>query len=313
MTGQTRRPVVVAFGAVPVLLGLAVWLQVLRDGTPLPTTDEETLYVTRRVAGRLVFAHRSLAADLYWIRAIQYYGGHARSGRAEGTASTSASDRSAATFALLYPLLDITTSLDPRFNIAYRFGGIFLAEPYPYGPGRPDLALALLEKATRVMPDRWQYWEDIGFVYYWDVGDYEKAAEAFNRGADLPGAPWWLRSLAATTLTKGGQRNASRLLWGQLYATSTNAHARETAARRLQQLDALDAIEALQAAIDALAMRTGQQYTRWQALIDAGLLDRLPADPTGTPYVLSPSSRVQLSPRSSLFPLPVEPAARAGT
>ena len=36
-------------------------------------------------------------------------------------------------YALLYPLLDITTTLDPRFNIAYRFGAIFLAEPYPGG------------------------------------------------------------------------------------------------------------------------------------------------------------------------------------
>ena len=34
-------------------------------------------------------------------------------------------------YPLLYPLLDITTTLDPRFNIAYRFGAIFLAEPYP--------------------------------------------------------------------------------------------------------------------------------------------------------------------------------------
>ena len=47
---------------------------------------------------------------------------------------------------LLYPLLDLTTTLDPLFNIAYRFGAIFLAEAYPAGAGRPDLAVALLEK-----------------------------------------------------------------------------------------------------------------------------------------------------------------------
>ena len=51
-----------------------------------------------------------------------------------------------ADYALLYPLLDITTTLDPLFNIAYRFGAIFLAEAYPAGAGRPDLAIALLEK-----------------------------------------------------------------------------------------------------------------------------------------------------------------------
>src|ERR1051326_814686 len=114
-------------------------------------------------------------------------------------------------FDQLYPLLDITTTLDPRFNIAYRFGAIFLAAKYPEGPARPDLAVTLLEKALKTSPEKWQYWHDIGFVYYWDDQDYRNASEAFRRGADLPGAPWWLRSLAATTLVKGGDRETSRL------------------------------------------------------------------------------------------------------
>src|SRR6476469_802161 len=59
-------------------------------------------------------------------------------------------------YALLYPMRDITTTLDPRFNIAYRFGAMFLAEPYPSGPGRPDLAIALLEKGLRERPDKWE-------------------------------------------------------------------------------------------------------------------------------------------------------------
>ena len=54
------------------------------------------------------------------------------------------------TYALLYPLLDLTTTLDPYFSIAYRFGAIFLGEPYPGGPGRPDLAdRAAAERARR--------------------------------------------------------------------------------------------------------------------------------------------------------------------
>ena len=75
-------------------------------------------------------------------------------------------------FDLLYPLLDLTTTLDPRFNIAYRFGSIFLAEPPPGGAGRPDLAIALLEKGLRERPDKWEYMQDIGFVHYWWRRDY---------------------------------------------------------------------------------------------------------------------------------------------
>ena len=77
------------------------------------------------------------AADVYWIRAIQHYGGERLS---------TAADRN---FELLFPLLDLATTLDPYFTIAYRFGAIFLSEPLPGGPGRPDQAIALLRKGHR--------------------------------------------------------------------------------------------------------------------------------------------------------------------
>ena len=87
---------------------------------------------------------------------------------------------------LLGPLLDITTTLDPEFNAAYRFGAIFLTEAYPNGPGRTDLAVALLKKGIERKPERWEYYMDIGFIYYWWVQDYEQAAEWFDRAAGCP-------------------------------------------------------------------------------------------------------------------------------
>ena len=118
----------------------------------------------------------ALAADLYWIRAIQYFGGR-RGCRREPRQD----------YDLLYPLLDLTTTLDPHFNIAYRFGAIFLAEPYPGGPGRPDLAIALLEKGLRGMPDKWEYMQDIGFVHYWWRHDYPGGARWFEAASQVAG------------------------------------------------------------------------------------------------------------------------------
>ena len=317
MTRTLRSPLVAGVAAVLVLFAVAVWLQTLRDRCyHLETSDEETLYLSRRATGRVVFSQRSLASDLYWIRAIQYYGGHSK----EATERfqdpldppPALAAKPAVTFDLLYPLLDIATTLDPRFNIAYRFGAIFLSEAYPHGPGRPDHAVALLEKGLATMPDRWQYWQDIGFVYYWNVHDYAKAADAFKRGAAIQGAPWWMQSLAATTLVKGGDRSASRLLWEQMYNTANNEYARTAAGIKLRQLNAIEAIEGLQRAVDAFITRTGSQVLDWAPMIRAGVLPGIPLDPDGTPYELSSSSRVQLSPRSQLFPLPIEPGARSG-
>jgi hypothetical protein len=147
---------------------------------------------------------------VYWIRALQHYGYYRLHQEAPQR------------YRLLYPLLDLTTALDPYFNVAYRFGAIFLSEPDPGGAGRPDLGVALLEKGVASTPDRWQYYHDIGFIYYWHLNNPTKAAEWFKRGGDLPGSPWWLRTYAAVMLTKGGDREASRAMWSNLLQTADN-------------------------------------------------------------------------------------------
>ena len=317
MTRTFRTPLVAGLCAVLALFALSVWLQTVRDARySLDTSDEETLYLTQRATGRVVFTQRSLASDLYWIRAIQYYGGRTKEAKERFSDALEPPPALAAkapvTFDLLYPLLDIATTLDPRFNIAYRFGAIFLSENYPHGPGRPDQAVSLLQKGLAAMPDKWQYWQDIGFVYYWNVHDYQRAADAFKRGAAVAGAPWWMQSLAATTLVKGGDRGASRLLWKQIYETANNDFARNAARTKLQQLDAIEVIERLQQKVDAVVRRMDAQVTDWGPLISSGTIPGVPLDPAGVPYELSSSSRVQMSSRSPLFPLPVEPGARSG-
>ena len=307
---------VAATAAVLLLLAISIRLQALRDHVPLQGSSDEVVYMSERATSRVVFAHRTLASDLYWVRAVQYFGGHAHAARVRQANPFEPPPSLAAEppepFDLLYLLLDITTTLDPRFNIAYRFGAIFLSAHYPDGPGRPDLAVALLEKGLQASPVKWQYWHDIGFVYYWDLHDYLKASEAFRRGADLPGAPWWLRSMAATLLARGGDRATSRLLWQQLFDTANNEYARNAARTKLMQLKAIEDIEQLQAGLDRYAARRRLTSASWSDLLSAGAVRTIPLDPAGTPYGLAPSGRVQLSAESPLFPLPIEPETRAG-
>src|SRR6266496_3052814 len=180
MTPKPKDQLVVAVAVVLLLGSLSVWLQAERDRLPLQTTAQEELYLSQRATGRVVFSHRALASDLYWIRAVQYFGGNTHIARQRGLDPLAPPPSLAAeppvSYPLLYPLLDITTTLDPRFNIAYRFGSVYLAELYPRGAGRSDLAVALLEKGLRERPDKWEYMQDIGFVYYWFVHDFHTAA-----------------------------------------------------------------------------------------------------------------------------------------
>lgn len=307
----TRAPgpagVVAALAAVAVLIGSAAALHAVRETRyPAPAVSAETLYLTSGTAvRRIALGYQALAADLYWIRAIQYYGG-TKLQLAGSTAPPPSPDGARNAYPLLHPMLDLTTTLDPRFNIAYRFGAIFLAEPFPGGAGRPDLAIALLEKGLRERPDKWEYMQDAGFVHYWWRQDYQAAADWFRRASQVPGAPWWLQSLAANTLTEGGDRRSSKLMWESIRQSAEIEWLRNDAERRLIQLETLDQIDGLQAIVDRARGR-GLAVGNWVVLARAGAVAGVPVDPSGTPYDLTPDGQVRLSSRSPLFPLPIEP------
>jgi hypothetical protein len=241
---------------------------------------------------RIVLGFDSVAADIYWIRAVQYYG------------TTKLSKEENKDYGFLYPVLDITTTLDPRFNIAYRFGAILLSESYPNGPGRPDDAVALLEKGIRQSPDKWEYYLDAGFVEYWWRRDSKAAADWFLRGSKLSSAPNWLAPLAASVLAEGGDQLAARVLWTQLAQTAEQEWMRRTARTRLQQLDAEAVIAQLQPTVNSFYDKANRFPSGWDEVIRAGLMRGIPLDPTGVPYTLDPvSGAIDVAKDSTLYPL----------
>jgi hypothetical protein len=192
---------------------------------------------------------------------------------------------------LLHPMLDLTTTLDPRFNIAYRFGSVFLSEPYPSGPGRSDLSIALLEKGLRTQPTKWAYMQDIGFVHYWYDHDYRAAADAFRKASEMPGAPWWLASLAATTLASGGDRQSSCGCGTRFVSRRKPSGCARTRNRRSRSCGAQR---------DRRSAERGERISTaggraaagdWSVLVRGARLRGVPLDPSGSPHDLTPDGR----------------------
>ena len=292
MSGR-RGAIACAGAALALVLAASALLRARESAYPVRESPERVLYLqSGRTADRLALSFDALAADIYWIRAIQHFGRDRKSRRVEGR------------FELLQPLLDLTTSLDPHFNIAYRFGAIFLALDPPDGPARPDHAIALLEKGLRHNPDRWQYAFDIGFVHYWSARDFQAAADAFDRAAAMPGAPEWIRPLAATVRVETGDRSSARRVLQEL-TRSEVAFIRQAGARALAQVDAMDLIDMIQARVDAYHAARGTYPAGWMDLVRERLVPGVPLDPAGTPLVYDPGThQITLSPSSALSPLP---------
>ena len=280
MTGS-RQVTVVA--SLVLLFCLAASILSLRqiDQVRSKATLEEVLFViSPKMVKRMSLGYDGLLADIYWTRAVQYFGGH-HAGRARD-------------FRLLAPLLEITTTLDPKLLVAYQFGANFLAPKPPNGAGLPQKAIELVHNGINNNPNDWNLYYQLGFVYYMDLKDYARAAEAFAHGSELPGAHPFMKIIAAQMAQHAGDNQMARALWMTTYQSTQDKQIRGNAIAHLRALQVSDDIDALQELVSQYGRKTGVLPRSMTDLVGAGLLRSIPLDPTGRPYRIASDGRLQV-------------------
>jgi hypothetical protein len=272
-----------------VLLAGIPLVQARLDARPPLEAREEALFVWKgEEVARLVPGLEGIVADVYWLRVVQNYGSQ--------TAFEQGRD-----YSLLGPLIDVTVTLDPRMEIAYVYGAIFLAEQPPRGAGTPAAGAALLQRGIRALPDQWRLRQWLGFLQFSYLNDVHGAARVLEEGAGLRGAPYWLRSLAADMLARGCERKTARAVWEAMARDSGGALA-SNARLHLALLDALDGADQLNQIVRREQERTGRLPASLGVLARSAGLAGPPLDPSGMPYDYDPATgRVQLSPRSKFW------------
>src|SRR5581483_1793122 len=177
-----------------------------------------------------------LMADIYWTRAVQYFGGKHRAGAEE--------------YKLLGPLLEITTALDPHLVIAYEYGANFLSARPPDGAGEPERAIDLVEKGIEANPDNWRLYSNLGFIYYLELHDYKKAAEAFDRGSRVPKAHPFLHAMAASMAEHAGDTQMARMLWITSFESTESVDIRLNAVAHLRALKVDEDVTKIQTLVE---------------------------------------------------------------
>jgi tetratricopeptide (TPR) repeat protein len=244
-------------------------------------TLQATLYVSSpKLLKRLSLGYEGLLADLYWTRVVQYFGGvHNRGG---------------GQYKLLWPLLNITTQLDPQLIPAYEFGGTFLVAKPPNGAGSPEQAVQLVKFGIENNPSDWHLYYDLAFIYY-DLKDYRNAAQAFLRGSQLPGAHPFLKIMAAVMAQHGGDLATARMMWTATYKTTHDEMIRTNAAAHLRAIQADEDVTQLDQLVQIYRQRTGRFPVSFSEMVSMGLLKGSPLDPLGHPYKIEPSGSVVVS------------------
>lgn len=192
---------------------------------PRPAPLEELAYYPSGQALRpATLGHAELAADLAWIRAVQYYGEHRQSDNR---------------FRHLAHVFDILTSLSPRFQSAYVFGAFSLAQE-----GRDfEKAYALLHKGIEQNPRSGRLAFEMGFLHYVRPGgrDLPQAAEWFEQASRLPDGPPNSRRFAAFSRQHSGDLAVAYQLWTGVHESTDNPMLADIAKREMDRIrDALE-------------------------------------------------------------------------
>ena len=288
MSGARRVNVVATIVLLISMAGGVATLSAI-DHLRLTSVAQQTLYIrSTKVLRRMCLGYTGLLADIYWTRAVQYFGAQHIRGSGD--------------FRLLGPLLQVTTELDPKMLTPYEFGANFLGPKPPNGAGLPGEAMDLLKYGIEHNPDQWRLYYNLGFLYFTEFKDYARAADAFARGAKLPVTNKFMPIMAAKMAQHAGEFDTAKMLWYMAYQNTKEPPLRQNAVDHLRALQVDEEVTQLEAVVEKYRQQTGQLPASMGDLESAGLIHGTPEDPNGHAYKLMPDGRIEVQdPQSILY------------
>ena len=172
---------------------------------------------------------RRLAADLWFIRLMQYYGTRAPE------AQESPVQYGAGRYPEFLPIARHILALDPYFVNA----GLYAAGSMAFNMYRPEEAVSFLNGALLYNPREWKYLTLLSAIGYSKARDPGKVAEIITPLLNEPDCPVMLRQLGAFLNKKAGNYRAAYLIYRTILATSKDSFYVENAKKEMAKLELL--------------------------------------------------------------------------
>lgn len=305
---QLAIPALVVTAALAAVFALSGFLEKNRPQLPKSYEDSDLSMQGKRLKG-YALGSEGLIADWYWILSLQYIGKKIVENK---ETDINIDDLRSLNPRLLYPYLDNATDLDPKFYAAYSYGAIVLPAI------DPQKAIELTEKGIAANPEKWRLYQYLGYIY-WHERNYEKAAETYDRGSMIGGAPPFMREMAAAMKTKGGSRDTARAMYSQMLAEAEDEQSKRNAQLRLFEIDSLEETEAVNEVLAGLRNSNGKCVPNINAALPQLRSVQLPqgrdlridrsgslVDPTGVPYKFDPETCTISLREDSKIPKPLK-------
>jgi len=214
------------------------------------------------------FGFSSLAADLIYLWAIQYY------------SNTEIENR----FDYLDHIFSIISELDPHYLDPYEVGAVIAV----YEARNLDLAFKILDRGLENNPDEWLFPYEAGHYAQRYKMDFERAREYYRRAMEIEGAPSQTRRLYANALFETMDYRAAWESWLDIYRNAPDERTKQIASNHLYQVKAAMDIQAISAALEEYRSRFGHLPSDLEQLVQTGLLASLPRDMDDKDYIYDP-------------------------
>jgi hypothetical protein len=217
----------------------------------------------------------AVAADYYWLQAIQAVGGHVIVDEGVGRH--------------LGLLIDVVTTLDPWVDHPYRFAAIWMTE----GEDNVRKANELLERGIAHHPDDWRNWFYLGFNHFYYLGEDEIAADALETASMLPGSPPYLPRLVARLRSAHADIDVALVFLHQMLESTDDPERRAVYQAALDEIEVETKARFLDKAREAHIKLLGRDIERVEDLVSGPnpMLEKLPAPvPDALPSALARGS-----------------------
>ncbi len=227
---------------------------------------------------KMALTYDEALADLFWIQTIGYFGNN---------------DVGDNDYQKLESLIDIVTTLDPRFEDPYEFGGIVFAEQ----PESADRSIRILKKGIEEVPQHHKrYWYlpfFAAFDYMYHKHDYLSAARYLEKAASFEGRPPYLPLLVARLYANTGDPGIAIPFLEEMLKSATTEEQRDKLQKRINDIQIKQHINILQRAVAQFYQQSGRQIQKLDELVEEGILQSLPVEPYGGHYTIDENQTVR--------------------
>jgi len=226
---------------------------------------------------------RSLAADFLFLRASQFYGG-----RVKDRQSASKED-----WQWLHRNLNLATELDPYFEDPYYLANAILT----WDAGMVEEANLLLKKATEKRSWDWWFPFFLGVNKFFLLGENKEGADYLLLASKRPGAWDDLPKLAARLYYRDGRTQKAIAILKVFSDNERNRSVRKSYEIRMESLEKILALEKAAAKYEKIK---GRKPKNLEALIQAGIMDKIPEDPYGGLFYIDKDGSIKTTSKLAL-------------